>query len=320
MPTDQGVDSTKSAGLTRKVVLFPLTRLAVAGVFLATGFVLRDVIANGVLGLPRDAVASRAWILILAVSVTYVGYVRLVEGREVRELALRKAPLELGLGMAVGAGVVMATLVMLWVLGSFHVIGMTSWSVLVVPLVATAATAFWEELAFRGVVFRIFEEGLGTWAALAFSATLFGLVHVGNENASLLGAVTITATAGVFLAGVYILTRRLWFAIGTHYAVNLTQGPIFGLPVSGREHTGLVQSTLDGPELLTGGAYGIEASVITAIVGLAVASYVLRRGYAEGRFVGPLWTRRAGLSTGGILSEIRRSSALRPSATKSPGV
>jgi hypothetical protein len=289
----------------RTLVLFPLTRLVIAGVVLAAAFILRDVIVNGVLALPDDAVAWRALVLIVAVSVAYVGYVRLIERREVRELAIRRAPQEIGLGIVVGAGIILATVVILWILGSYHLVGMTSWSVLLIPLVATAATAFWEEIAFRGVAFRILEEGLGTWVALAVSAMLFGLLHFSNENASLFGAVTIAATGGLFLAGTYILTRRLWFAIGAHYAVNLTQGPVLGLPVSGRERTGLLHSTLDGPDLLTGGAYGIEASLMMAVIGLAAASYVVRRGYTNGRFVGPLWTRRQDVSVGGIVSELR---------------
>jgi len=295
----------KTPGLLRKLVLFPLTRLLIAGVLLATAFILRDVIANGVLALPPDAAALRGLVLILAVSVVYVGHVKFIEGREVRELATGKAPQELGLGMLVGAGVITAAVVMLWILGSYRVVGMTSWSILIVPLVATAGTAFWEEIAFRGVLFRMLEEGLGTWVALALSAALFGLLHLGNENASLFGTVTITATAGILLAGLYVLTRRLWLSIGAHYAVNLTQGPVLGLPVSGRERTGLLQSTLGGPDWLTGGAYGVEASVVTAAVGLAVASYLAWRGYVNGRFVGPLWTRRQDLSNGGILPDLR---------------
>ena len=303
--TAQAATSNEAPSFLRKLVLFPLSRLVIAGVLLAAAFILRDVIANGVLALPDDAVALRALVLILAVSVAYVGYVRLIERREVRELAMRRAPQEIGLGMVVGAGIILATVVMLWILGSYHLVGMTSWSVLIVPLVVTAATAFWEEIAFRGVAFRILEEGVGTWVALALSAVLFGLLHFSNENASLFGAVTIAATAGLFLAGTYILTRRLWFAIGAHYAVNFTQGTVLGLPVSGRERTGLLRSTLDGPELLTGGAYGIEASLIMAVIGLAAASYVVRRGYTNGRFVGPLWTRRQDVSVGGIVSELR---------------
>lgn len=299
---DHGLEAPR---FLRKLVFFPLTRLVIVAFLLATAFILRDVIANGILSLPMDAEALRALVLITTVSVIYLGYVRLIEGRRVRELALQKAPRELGLGVAIGAGMIVVIVALLWTLGLYHVVGLRSWSVLVTPLVATTATAYWEEIAFRGVLFRILEEGLGTWIAMTLSAALFGLLHLSGQNASLLGAITIAATAGVFLAGVYVLTRRLWLAIGAHYAVNVTQGPIFGLPVSGRERIGLMQGTLDGPELLTGGGFGIEASLITAVVGAAVAIYVVRRAYVERRFVDPLWNRRHELSNGGILAELR---------------
>lgn len=319
-PADEAAAHTTAPGVWRNVLLFPLTRLVVALVFLATGLILRDVIANGVLALPPDAIASRALVLIVAVSAAYVAYVRLVERRRAREFALQHAPRELSLGMLLGACVILMTAILLWMLGSYQVTGISPWSVLLVPLVTAAATALREELVFRGIVFRIMEEGLGTWAALVFSAASFGLLHLGNENASVFGAVSTAATAGVFLAGVYILTRRLWLAIGAHYAVNLAQGPILGLPVSGREHAGLVQSALHGPELLTGGTYGVEASVITAALGVALASYVVRLAYLKGRFVGPLWTRGDGFSTGGIVPELRNLEDERAIPLESPGV
>ena len=137
--------------------------------------------------------------------------------------------------------------------------------------------------------------------ALTLSAVMFGVLHLGNENASIFAAVTIAAVAGVFLASVYILTRRLWLAIGAHYALNLTQGPILGLPVSGREPAGLWQAALEGPDLLTGGAFGIEASVVTAIVGATLAMAIVGRAYARGYFVGPLWSRQRTMADGGIL-------------------
>ncbi len=93
--------------------------------------------------------------------------------------------------------------------------------------------------------------------------------------------------------------------MGAHYAVNLMQGPIFGLPVSGRDSNGLLHGTLDGPELLTGGGFGIEASVITAVLGATVAVYVVRRAHVERRFVGPLWKRRSEVSDGGILAQLQ---------------
>jgi uncharacterized protein len=299
--TASATDAASAPGRLRRLLVFPLTRLLLALMSIAVAFIARDVVANGLLRLPPDAVAARGVVTVLVVWLTYALYVRAVERRPVRELELRYALGELGGGMALGAGLIAFVVFVLWLAGAYDVLGMNPSTALLVPLLATAATAFWEELVFRGVVFRIFEEGLGTWTALILSAASFGLLHLGNENASIFAAVTIAVVAGVLLAGVYILTRRLWAAIGAHYAVNLTQGPILGLPLSGRETTGLVQARLEGSDLLTGGAFGIEASVVTAMVGSMLALVVLARAHARGHFVGPLWSRRRADAEGGIL-------------------
>lgn len=286
----------------RKVLQFPLTRLVLALFFLWAAVIARDVL----LPVPRDAEVLRPVTTLLSVYLGYVAYVLLVERRPVRELHDRRAPAELVLGLGIGAGMIALVVGTLWLLGAYRVEGMGSWSVLLVPLVATASTAMWEEIVFRGVLFRMFEEGLGTWIALIVSAAAFGAVHLGNESVSILAVLTTGGVAGVFFACVYVLTRRLWLAIGAHYAVNVAQGPIFGLPVSGGERSGLLRGTLEGPELLTGGAYGVEGSVVTAVVGAGVVLYVVRTAYARGAFVAPLWrSERRGIAEGGVLPELR---------------
>ena len=154
------------------------------------------------------------------------------------------------------------------------------------------ATAYTEEIIIRGVLFRIVEEGAGTWIALIISAAVFGLLHFGNDNATVIGVLSISATAGLLLAGVYILTRRLWLAIGIHLAVNWTQAAIFGLPVSGKEKEGVLQGFLEGPELLTGGEFGLEASLLMLGAGSICAFFVLRSAYQNGSFMAPLWSEK----------------------------
>lgn len=301
-PASGGAPSAESPPWWRTVLLFPLTRLVLALFFLWAAVIARDVL----LPVPRDAEVLRPATTLLSVYLGYVGYVLLVERRRVRELHDRRAPAELALGLGIGAGMIALVVGTLWLLGAYRVEGVGSWSVLLVPLVATASTAVWEEIVFRGVLFRMIEEGLGTWIALVVSAAAFGAVHLGNENVSILAVATIAGVAGVFLAGVYILTRRLWLAIGAHYAVNLTQGPIFDLPVSGRERSGLLHSTLEGPELLTGGAFGIEGSLLTAAIGATAAVYVVWRAHDQGMFVRPLWrSEDRGVGTGSVLPELR---------------
>ncbi|MGB5078440.1 MAG: CPBP family intramembrane glutamic endopeptidase, partial [Sphingorhabdus sp.] len=93
------------------------------------------------------------------------------------------------------------------------------------------------------------------------------------------------------LGAIYMLTRRLWAAIGLHMAWNFTQGGIFGVAVSGFETSGLLKPVMEGPDLLTGGAFGAEASLPAICLCTATGFYFLYRAYRSGRFVFPSWHR-----------------------------
>jgi membrane protease YdiL (CAAX protease family) len=136
-----------------------------------------------------------------------------------------------------------------------------------------------EELAFRGYVYqkiRQWSRGL----AIAISSLVFALLHSGNEGVSLLAMVNI-AIAGVLLALAYERYRRLWFPIGIHFAWNVLSGPVLGFPVSGfvpRES--LMRVTGSGSILVTGGPFGLEASICMTFVelaGIAVLSRAVQR-------------------------------------------
>jgi membrane protease YdiL (CAAX protease family) len=73
------------------------------------------------------------------------------------------------------------------------------------------------------------------------------------------------------------VTGNLWLPVAIHFAWNFFEGPLFGLTVSGRGS--LAQSrmiTLHGPEIFTGGAFGIEAGIVATLVTLA-AIYSVRQ-------------------------------------------
>ena len=73
----------------------------------------------------------------------------------------------------------------------------------------------------------------------------------------------------------YVLTRNIWLAVGIHMSWNFTQGYVFGAAVSGVSSPySVLKTTLSGPEVLTGGSFGPEGSVLALGVGL-VASAVL---------------------------------------------
>ena len=223
----------------------------------------------------------------------YLTLVRLVEHRWPRELDAHRLLPNLGLGLGLGLAVIGSTIGVLWLLGNYRVTGTgghVDWLNAIV-FYALSAGVF-EEIAFRGVLFRIVEEGLGTWAALLVSALAFGAAHLANPNATLWSALAIAVEAGLLFGLVYHLTRSLWATIALHASWNLLEGPVLGTSVSGLPPRGWVQADLHGPELLTGGAFGPEASAITMLVALAITlalGIVTRR---RGSWIAPAWMRR----------------------------
>lgn len=128
------------------------------------------------------------------------------------------------------------------------------------------------------------EEWLGSWWALALSALLFGLLHLPNQNSSLFAALCIAVEAGILLGAAFMLTRNLWLAIGIHWAWNLFEGPVFGTPVSGGAwEESFVRPVIQGPTLLTGGAFGPEASLYCLLVATAAGVILLWQAVRRGQ-------------------------------------
>jgi uncharacterized protein len=138
------------------------------------------------------------------------------------------------------------------------------------------------------------EEWLGSWVSLLVSSAVFGFLHLINPDATITGAIFITVEAGLLLAAAYMVTGRLWLSIGFHMAWNYTQSAVFSGVVSGNIGTpGLIRSTIEGPVLLTGGKFGIEASLtafgLCTVTGIILFVMAQRRG----RIVAAPWQRPA---------------------------
>lgn len=118
-----------------------------------------------------------------------------------------------------------------------------------------------EELLSRGYHLQTIASGLNMFWGILISSAIFGLLHLGNPNATWLSAAGISL-AGVFLAFGYLRTRQLWLPMGMHLGWNFFEGVVFGFPVSGLDIYPLTRIQVHGPELWTGGAFGPEAGLI----------------------------------------------------------
>ncbi|MEV6518743.1 CPBP family intramembrane glutamic endopeptidase [Micromonospora chalcea] len=245
------------------------------------------------------AAQDNAWLsLILGVAtaaaaiMVYGWVVRRTERREVTELARVGAAARLNRGVLLGFAMFAAVIVTIALMGGYHVHGLGSVSGAVGMFGFMAAAAVTEELMFRGLLFRLVEERLGTWLSLLLTGVLFGLMHLLNPDASLWGATAIAIEAGFMLAACYAATRNLWVPIGLHFGWNFAAGGIFGVVVSGNgESAGLLDASTSGSTLLSGGDFGPEGSLYTVAAGAALTVVFLWLAHRRGHIV--RWRRRA---------------------------
>ncbi|MDO5063364.1 MAG: type II CAAX endopeptidase family protein [Actinomyces bowdenii] len=219
--------------------------------------------------------------------------IRFTGRRDVVEIGQGGALGELGVGLAIGTALISAVVAVLALAGAYRVQSV-GWSEGVVLGLASGISAgVAEEVVSRGLLLRLLEDWLGTWWALGITAALFGAGHLGNAEATVLGAAAIALEAGILLGACYLLTRRLWLAIGVHLAWNFVQGGIFGSDISGTgSGRGLIDAGFPGPDLLTGGPMGLEGSLIAVLLCTAVGVAMMLEVRRRGLIVAPLWRRR----------------------------
>jgi len=261
-----------------------LVRLLVPAVLLlgvsALGGAMAGAAANPVLGILAGLAMA-----VLSITV-YRLSARGLDRRRPDELARKGAAGAVGRGLLIGTGLCAATVGLIALLGGYRVLGLGSVGGMVGVFGLMVGVAMTEELLFRGVLFRIVEQRAGTWGALGVTGVLFGAVHLVNPGASIVGALALAVEAGLMLGAAYAATRTLWVPIGVHLAWNALIVGVFSTTASGAPLTpGLLDATTAGPAVLTGGAFGPEASIVSVLVCSVATVLFLRRARATGRIV-----------------------------------
>ncbi|WP_309603304.1 CPBP family intramembrane glutamic endopeptidase [Sphingomonas sp.] len=300
----------------RKIADFPLVAMVIAVALLAGPVWLAG---KGIQQVPHWGIpdASRQMIAGLVV----VGIVLAVYKLAICKLGeqprddLRREHGVRDLALGLGGGALLFSLVTLVaaLVGVYKIVGLgDARSILYVLVMFGIIPGVTEELLFRGILFRHLEDFGGSWFALALTSALFGVAHIFNPNATYFSSFAIAVEAGIMLGGAYMLTRSLWAPIGLHASWNFTQGEIFDVPVSGIDGTGLVEARLSGPELLSGGAFGLEASVIALVIATAAGVWMVVRAARAGHLVRPWWVRRKLASQKAVGVDVDRDADLGP--------
>lgn len=126
-----------------------------------------------------------------------------------------------------------------------------------------------EELMIRGYILNNLSRSINKYIALAVSSLLFAVMHLANANVSVLAFINLLI-AGILLGIYYIHKQNLWFSIGMHLTWNFFQGSVFGFEVSGTETKGIILQDIQGNDLITGGQFGFEGSLIATIAMIVI--------------------------------------------------
>ncbi len=279
--------------LLKKIYQFPLVRIIIVIAFILPARFVREQMWNWEI----PVTLKHLIIAIIGIALYiffYSLYTKIVERRKATEFSTGGMIHETLYGLGVGSGIMVLLVFIMFVSGFYIVKGFNSEVTTYINFIFIyTILAFEEELIFRLILFRLVEESLGTWVSILFQIFLFGFVHAFNPNATFWSSLAIGVEAGILLSAVYIYTRRMWFALALHMAWNYTQGVIFGINVSGFSATGIIEPVISGPDILTGGSFGLEASMISIVICLFISACFIQLSVIEKKIVRPAWKRKS---------------------------
>jgi membrane protease YdiL (CAAX protease family) len=195
---------------------------------------------------------------------------------------------DFGIGVVVGFLAISSTLLAISAFHGFHLTGLAIHGSTIASAAAAWGAAFVvvglsEEFAFRGYLQFTLTTGMGFWPAAILLSALFGLAHKGNPGETTFGLLSVVLFGLLFC----IFLRRtgnLWWAVGFHAGWDWGQTFFYGVSDSGiAPYHNLFGSAFHGPNWLTGGSVGPEASVFTPTV-LVIVAILFSRVYRENRY------------------------------------
>jgi len=283
----------KKQSLMLRILYFPLVRIILGGsAIFGIGLTLKKFLfapLPGILGIEGDTAKSIEYSLsILGVFVVYSLVFRLYERRKITELSGKHLIPETLMGFLVGFLSISFVLLILFIIGHFQILATYSATMLLLPLSAITLFALIEEILFRGILYRITEDSLGSLIALILTSIPFGVFHILNKYVNIYSIVCATLL-GLLMGILYTLTKRLWLPISAHVGWNFAQVVFISNVSSITDYTGLFESRLEGSPLLIGGKFGIEDSLITIVLlGVLCAQFFIMI-WKKGRLEKPFW-------------------------------
>ena len=272
----------------KRVLHFPITKIIIGIVVPFSLFVL---IQNFVLkpffySIIQDKNIANPIIHFISFIVLLTAYYylfRFYDKREITELSIKFFFKEMFGGFFFGFFTISLVIIILYLLGYYQAFSISTTHYPIKFFTFLMFAAIVEDLFHRGLIVRVCENWLGTHLTLII-AMLVEMQHIFNPNFTLF-SLFVTLIWGFTMAMMFIYTKRIWLPFFFHLGWNFSQ-PFYGSNLTGLNDMGsIIQSKFNGPELLTGGAVGIEDSIFTASFLLIIGIVLYYRAKKEGKIV-----------------------------------
>ncbi|MBY5022636.1 CPBP family intramembrane glutamic endopeptidase [Streptococcus suis] len=187
------------------------------------------------------------------------------------------------LGWGIGAAMLITCVLLMWGFGAIQVTSFQFSANLVgeflILVLAWSIQGTAEELLTRGWMFSSLAAKHNIPVGILVSSLFFTFLHLGNDGISLIPLLDLTLFA-ILACLVMLKTGNLWVIGGLHAAWNCFQGNVFAFPVSGTQAgQAFIAVETSGPDWLSGGAFGVEGSIISLLIQAGMITWLVYELY-----------------------------------------
>ena len=205
----------------------------------------------------------------IALPIMVILYTSKIEKRSLRSVGFTKGNVMPSVlkGFCIGFLLILSILILSVLSGQFKYQGIDFSTFIYLPLflIGYAVQSFGEEIICRGWALTYFAKRHGILFAIFISNIFFVLPHMSAAGFDLLTAINIFLI-GTLFAIIFLKYDNIWINGTVHATWNFLMGPVFGLDVGGFSTISLLKLAKISPNILNGGAYGPESSLIVTIV------------------------------------------------------
>ena len=208
-------------------------------------------------------------------------FCKLIQKRKMNSLGFVKKEIlkEYGIGLVVGFAIFTIAVLISMLTGGLKLTGFSSTFALGTFLLfglGFMIQGMAEEVLCRSYFMVSIARRYPIWVAAVLNALFFAALHLGNSGISVLALINLTLF-GIFESVYFIKRGSIWGAAAAHSIWNFVQGNFFGIKVSGMNTSCSVLESVsvEGKDLLNGGAFGLEGSIAVTIVLVAGILFLL---------------------------------------------